>query len=120
MPGSITSSTTSRTADRSPLEQALERGLAGVDDVGGVALGFEVEAQALGEVLLVLDDQDRGPATVMRSAARGSSSVKVLPLPRPFALRERAPAMAPRDRADDEEPEAAAAFRAHRHAVGTR
>ena len=64
-------------------EQPLERGFAVIDDFGGIALGLEVEAQALGKVLLVFDDEHalRGPAHA--SVAFGSSSVKVLPCPCP-------------------------------------
>ena len=39
-------------------EQQLEGRLAGIHDFDLIALGFEVEAQALGEVLLVFDYQD--------------------------------------------------------------
>ena len=38
-----------------PRRQSLERGLTGLLDIDSVALGFEIELQAAGEVLLVLD-----------------------------------------------------------------
>ena len=62
--------------------QLLERRLAGLDDLDPVSLGLEVEAQPLGQMLLVLDDQD--PRRTHARAARGNSSVKVLPRPAPW------------------------------------
>ena len=54
-------------------EQPRQRRLAGLDDGGDVALRLEVEAQALGEVLLVLDDEDAVPRVVAgRRRAPGS------------------------------------------------
>ena len=56
LPGSITSRTTRSKRSRRD-EQLLERRFAGLDDLGLVAFGFEVESQSFGEVLLVLDDE---------------------------------------------------------------
>ena len=61
----------------------VERLLAGVDDLGVVALGFEVETQPVGQMLLVFDDQDARHA----EGAVGSCSVKVLPWPGPVDFR---------------------------------
>ena len=76
-------------------QQAIERLLAVAVDVHLVAFGFEVEAQAVGEVRLVFDDQDAAHPSpfdsrplAARAAARsgqapsfcGSSSVNVEPL----------------------------------------
>ena len=69
MPGSMTSRTT-RSTGRSSRDR-VERRLAGVDDVGVVAFGFEIEPQAVGEVLLVFDDEDAAHAG---GSARGSWS----------------------------------------------
>ncbi len=70
---------------RSIAEQAIERLLAVAVDLDLVAFGFEVEAQPVGEVRLVFDDQDRTrPARSelpsLRTARLGSSSVNVAPL----------------------------------------
>ena len=65
-------------------EQALERGFAVIHDFGGEALRLEVEAQALGQVLLVLDDEHALRGRAHASVAFGSSSVKVLPCPCPW------------------------------------
>ena len=58
LPGSMTSSTTRSKDDALRRSSRCERGLAGVDDIGLVAFGLEVEPQAVGEMLLVLDDED--------------------------------------------------------------
>ena len=81
-------------------QQPIERLLAVAIDVHRVALGFEIEPQAFGQVRFVFDDQDAahpstrrralasGPLASVRSRstgplARGSSSVNVEPLPSP-------------------------------------
>ncbi len=61
--------------------ELFERRLAGLDDCDAVALRFEIEAESLGQVLLVLDDQHARGAHAR--AARGSKSVNVLPRPVP-------------------------------------
>ena len=66
-------------------QDALERPLAVADDVRFVSVGFEIEAQALGEVLLVLDDQDarhrhrasRPQVRIRADASLGSSIAAV-------------------------------------------
>src|SRR3954464_9105191 len=55
-------------------EQKIERCLAGVDNGDVVAFGFEVEAQALGEMLLVLYYEYAAHLAI------GNCSVKRLPL----------------------------------------
>ena len=52
-------------------------------DVHVVAIGGEVEAQALGDVLLIFDDQDAAHAT-RSGASLGNSSVNVAPSPSPW------------------------------------
>ena len=64
-------------------EQALERRFAGVDDLDGEAFRLEVEAQPLGQVLLVLDDEHALRRRGHASVALGRSSVNVLPWPWP-------------------------------------
>ena len=61
-------------------EQAIERGLAVAIDVNRVALGLEVEPQAIGQVCLVFNDQDAAHLFF----TRGNSSVNVAPLPSPM------------------------------------
>ena len=56
-------------------EQPVERLLAVAVDVHLVALGLEVEAEPVGEVGLVFDDEDPAQLIIL-----GSSSVKVAPL----------------------------------------
>ena len=51
-------SSTHRVVARAIREQAIERLLAVAVDVDLVAIGFEVEAQPVGEVRFVFDDQD--------------------------------------------------------------
>ena len=70
-----------RVVARSIGEQPRQRLRAVAVDVYGVALGFEIEAEAVGEVRLVLDDQDAAHARRrVADSARGSSSVNVAPL----------------------------------------
>ena len=64
-------------------QQALERRLARVDDFDGEAFSLEVEAQPLGQVLLVLDDEHALGRRGHASVALGRSSVNVLPWPWP-------------------------------------
>ena len=64
------------------VHKRLERAFAGVDDFHFVALGLEIEAQAGGEVLLILNNQDS--AHVYCGGAVGSCRVKVLPRPAPW------------------------------------
>ena len=59
--------------------QPRERLFAGVDHLDVVLLGLEVEAQAVGEVLLVFDDRIR----LIAAADSGSCTVNVLPRPGP-------------------------------------
>ena len=66
--------------DAALVEQQVERLLAVGRDDGLVAFGLEVEAQAVGDVLLVFDDQD---AAHDQSSRVGSSSVNVAPRPSP-------------------------------------
>ena len=75
LPGSMTSRTT--TSNALPLlEQQLERLLAVARDVGLVPFGLEVEAKAVGDVLLVFDDEDacssagRTPGCLRHAAVR--------------------------------------------------
>ena len=102
-------------------DQTVEGGLARFDDVGPVPLGFEIEAEALGQMVLVFDDEDALSGRRHACVALGSSSVNVLPRPVPSLEGEGLPAVPPRDRPDDEEAETAAAARAGsrrgRHAV---
>src|SRR5262249_12398707 len=63
-------------------DQALDGGLAGLDDRGFVAFGLEVEPQPIGEMLFVLDNQDAGHHWAA-SPALGSINVNVLPCPAP-------------------------------------
>ena len=87
--------------------QPLERRLAGLDDLDAVALGLEIEAQPLGQVLLVFDDQHALRSSCL-AAARGSSSVKVLPCPAPSLSAKARPPCLRGHRSDDEQAEAAA------------
>src|SRR5262249_5863951 len=60
-------------------QQARDRLLSGVDDLGVEAFGLEIEPQAFGEVVLVFDDEDASA----HACAIGRSSVNVLPRPWP-------------------------------------
>ncbi len=62
-----------------PVRQQPERALTAVDDFHVVALGFEIEAQPRGQVLLVFYNQY--PAHC--GGAMGSCRVNVLPRPAP-------------------------------------
>ena len=62
-------------------EQSLERAFAGLDDLGVVPFGFEVEPQPFGEVQLVFDDEDA--LHVRLPAPSAAASVSVLPCPAP-------------------------------------
>ena len=64
-------------------DQTVEGGLARFDDIRPVALGFEVEAETLGQVVLVLDDENALSGCRHACVALGSSSVNVLPRPVP-------------------------------------
>jgi hypothetical protein len=59
--------------------EPVEGRLAGGGGLRDVPLGFEVEAEAVGQVLFVFDDEDAAHA----AGSRGSCSVKVLPWPGP-------------------------------------
>jgi hypothetical protein len=87
----MTSRTTRSYRSAIDADQPFQRALAVVDHVRLVALGFEIEAQSLGEVMLVLHDEHavRGPGG-HTPAARGRSSVNVLPWPPPDSPRRRA------------------------------
>ncbi len=52
-------------------QQQLQRLLTVAGNDGVVPLGFEVEAQSLGEVLLVFDDQDPAHVSWRGAAVRG-------------------------------------------------
>ena len=77
LPGSITSRTTTSKIRRS-FSSRCERPLAVGRDHRVMAFGFEVEPEAVGDVLLVLDDEDAAHVV-----SRGSSSVNVAPRPSP-------------------------------------
>ena len=104
LPGSITSRTTTSKTRRS-FSSRIERLLAVARDDRLVALGLEVEAQAVGDVLLVFDDQDAAHDCVV---SRGSSERERGAASFALALREDAAAVRARDRPDDVEAEAGA------------
>ena len=78
----MTSSTTRSKAD-SEREEPLEGSFAGVDDLGRVTLGFEIEAEAFRQVLFVFNDQHALRGTGHARDTFGSQSVNVLPRPGP-------------------------------------
>ena len=64
-------------------DQPFEGRLARFDDVGPIPFGFEIEAEAFGQVVLVFDDEDAVAGRRHACVALGRSSVKVLPRPVP-------------------------------------
>ena len=76
LPGSMTSSTTTSNCAGAG-QQPFERGLPGLHHFHLIALGFQIETQALGQVLLVFDYQNSAHLAI------GSCSTKVLPCPGP-------------------------------------
>src|SRR5262249_47298192 len=59
--------------------QQIERGLAVADRLDLVTLGLEIEFQAVGQMLFVFNDQNN----THHFSMRGSSIVKILPIPSP-------------------------------------
>ena len=112
MPGSITSRMT-RSKRAGSASELRQRRFSRVDHVDVVLLGLEVEPQAVGEVLLVFDDQDpahRGGDERQLHGERAAAAG-------PVALGEHLAAVARDHRADDEQAQAGA-FDARRDRAG--
>ena len=101
MPGSMTSSTTTSKRGRVRF-QCFQRGLAGLRHFHLVAFGLQVEAQAVGQVLLVFHYQDPAHLVDRQLQNEGASP------PRPFAFGPGTAAVPLGNGADDEQAEASA------------